>query len=51
MKGDRKQIFIENLKASGGIICVACESTGINRSTYYRWRETDSDFAEKVDEP
>ena len=50
MKEDRKQTFIDNLKASGGIICVACESTGINRSTYYRWRESDKDFADAVDE-
>lgn len=50
MKEDRKQTFIDNLKAAGGIICVACEGTGINRSTYYRWRETDRDFAEAVDE-
>ena len=50
MKEDRKEMFINNLKASGGIICVACESTGINRSTYYRWRESDKDFADAVDE-
>lgn len=50
MKEDRKQMFIDNLKKSGGIICVACESTGINRSTYYRWREADAGFAEAVDE-
>ncbi len=29
---------------------MACESTGINRSTYYRWRESDKDFADMVDE-
>jgi len=50
MKEDRKEMFIDNLKASGGIICVACESTGINRSTYYRWRESDKEFADAVDE-
>lgn len=50
MKEDRKAMFINNLRASGGIICVACESTGINRSTYYRWRESDKDFADMVDE-
>lgn len=50
MKEDRKQIFIENLKASGGIICLACENTGINRSTYYRWLESDKDFSDAVDE-
>lgn len=50
MKEDRKEMFIDNLKASGGIICIACESTGINRSTYYRWRESDKEFADAVDE-
>lgn len=50
MKEDRKEMFIGNLKASGGIIYVACESTGINRSTYYRWRESDKEFADAVDE-
>ena len=50
MKDNRKDTFIENLKKSGGIICAACESTGINRSTYYRWMETDGGFAESVGE-
>lgn len=50
MKEDRKRMFIDNLKNSGGIICLACENTGINRSTYYRWREADAEFAEAVDE-
>lgn len=50
MKEDKKEVFIDNLKASGGIICVACESTGINRSTYYRWRSADKDFADAADE-
>ena len=50
MKEDRKQAFIDNLKKSGGVICVACECTGINRSTYYRWRESDKQFADDVDE-
>lgn len=50
MKDSRKEAFIENLKAAGGIIYVACENTGINRSTYYRWRESDTDFQEAVDE-
>lgn len=50
MKEDRKAMFIDNLKASGGIICVACASTGINRSTYYRWKESDKEFADAVGE-
>ena len=46
----KKQIFVKNLKAAGGIICIACSNTGINRSTYYRWREADEEFREQVDE-
>ena len=47
---DRKQRFIENLKATSGIICLACANTGINRSTYYRWKEADAEFREQVEE-
>lgn len=47
---DRKQRFIENLKATSGIICLACTNTGINRSTYYRWKEADAEFREQVEE-
>lgn len=47
---DRKSEFIGSLKASGGIISVACEAIGINRATYYYWYNHDSDFKEKVDE-
>lgn len=50
MKEEKKTAFLNNLKASGGIICVACEATGISRNTYYRWRESDHEFAEFVDE-
>lgn len=50
MKEQLKEKFIQNLIKGRGIICYACANTGINRSTYYRWRETDGEFAEAVDE-
>ena len=46
----KKETFIGNLKAAGGIICVACESTGISRSTYYNWYNRDESFRRKVEE-
>lgn len=46
----KKETFIGNLKAAGGIICVACESTGISRSTYYDWYNRDESFRRKVEE-
>lgn len=46
----KKQKFINELKANGGIIYVSCANTGISRQTYYRWKETDEEFAEMVAE-
>lgn len=47
---ERKLKCIENIKAAGGIIYVACEHTGISRTTYYKWYNTDTEFRERVDE-
>lgn len=46
----KKSEFIGSLKASGGIICTACEAVGISRATYYYWYKNDGEFKEKVDE-
>lgn len=46
----KKARFLDNLKASGGIIYAACENTGISRSTYDSWRKKDPEFAEAVAE-
>jgi hypothetical protein len=50
MKEHLKEKFIEKLKEFGGIVCQACEATGISRSTFYRWRDEDPEFSEAVDE-
>lgn len=47
---EKKARFLESLKAAGGIIYAACENSGISRSTYYRWRAEDPDFAQGVEE-
>ena len=47
---EKRELFINNLKAAGGVICVACEATGISRSTYYVWYNQDPEFRERVEE-
>ena len=45
----QKQLVLEQLKKTP-IIQVATEKVGIARSTFYRWKAEDSDFAVAVDE-
>lgn len=45
-----KKLFIDILERHRGIITMVCEKTNIARATYYYWRKTDKEFAEKVDE-
>lgn len=40
-----KELIVEKLKTLP-IVQIACEKIGIGRATYYRWRETDPDFAD-----
>lgn len=46
-KVHKKQI-IEQLKKTP-VVETVCQKVGIGRSTYYRWRKADSDFAEATD--
>ncbi len=43
-----KQKFIEILEKTP-VIQVACERAGISRATFYRWKESDKEFAEKTE--
>ena len=47
---EKRELFLNNLKEAGGVICVACEATGISRSTYYVWYNQDPEFRERVEE-
>ena len=43
-----KEIIVEQLKKTP-IVQIACEKASIARATFYRWRKTDKDFAQKID--
>ncbi len=44
-----KQLIVEQLKKIP-IVQLTCEKLGIARSTLYRWKKADEEFAQKVDE-
>jgi hypothetical protein len=44
-----KELLLEQLKKTP-IIQIACEKTGVGRSTYYRWRQEDKKFCTQADE-
>jgi len=43
-----RQLMIEQLRKTP-IVQVACEKMNVARSTYYRWREEDPEFAKQAD--
>lgn len=45
----QKQAFLEQL-LKYPIVQVACEKSGVGRSTYYAWRKSDKKFAKQADE-
>ncbi len=48
-KVHRKSMLLDKLRKTP-IVQVACLKIGINRVTYYRWRNTDKQFAKDADE-
>lgn len=45
-----KENFLTQLENSFGLVATTCRKAGISRSTYYKWRKEDTDFANKADE-
>ena len=45
-----KENFLTQLDNSFGLVATTCRKAGISRSTYYKWRKEDTDFANKADE-
>lgn len=43
-----RQLMLEQLKKTP-VVQICCEKLGIARSTYYRWRDEDSEFAKQAD--
>lgn len=46
---EQKRAFLEQLPKYP-IVQVACEKSGVGRSTYYAWRKDDKEFAKEADE-
>ena len=44
-----RQLMINQLKKTP-VVQIASEKTGIARSTFYRWKEEDSEFAKEADQ-
>ena len=44
-----KELLLENLKVTA-VVEMACQKSEISRSTYYRYRQQDPEFAQKADE-
>ncbi len=45
----QKEAICDQLRKTP-IVQMVCEKIGLGRSTYYRWRKEDDEFAEQVDE-
>ena len=43
-----KKLLLEQLKKTP-IVQIACEKTGIGRTTFYRWKKEDADFKNSAD--
>lgn len=48
-KGDKKA-FLEFLQKRKGIVTLACKEAGINPVTFYRWQNSDPEFAQEADQ-
>lgn len=44
-----KQLYLEALRKSAGVMAPACEAIGVERNTIYRWRKEDPEFNEACD--
>lgn len=45
-----KKAFLDTLRATLGNVTQACEEVGIDRATFYKWKQRDKAFAAKVEE-
>ena len=44
----KKEIMLEALKKSLGVVTTALNKTDIPKSTFYKWRKTDPEFEAEV---
>ncbi len=48
-QGKQKELVIDQLRKTP-VVQIVCEKLGIGRTTYYRWRRDDKEFAKACDE-
>ena len=48
-KDTKKELMIEALEKSLGVVSQACQSIGISRQTHYRWIEEDPEYKFQVE--
>ena len=46
---DSKEIMLEALEVSLGIVTEACEKTGLSRTQHYKWYKDDAEYRKAVD--
>tara|TARA_R100000781_G_C4080688_1_gene127605 strand:+ start:2276 stop:2665 length:390 start_codon:yes stop_codon:yes gene_type:complete len=46
----KKETLLKSLEGAMGIVSTACATSGISRSSYYKWYKEDDEFRAKVDE-
>ena len=46
----KKESIVNALEQTLGVVTSACKIVGINRSTFYRWLEDDSEFKKQVND-
>lgn len=44
-----RQLMLEQLKKTP-VVQIACEKVGVARSTFYRWKDEDKEFAKEADQ-
>lgn len=47
---EAKAEFLTILEKTGGMVASACRNANISRVTFYKWRNSDDEFAQKVDD-
>ena len=45
-----KELLLEALEKSNGLIAHACRKVGLSRTTYYRWYKEDESFKNRADD-
>lgn len=49
LNSDKKRV-LEALEEAHGIVSIACKNAGIGRTSFYNWKNDDSEFAAAVEE-